>query len=1070
MRSYSIYRKHGRLFAIFLPILLVLFLSPDVGVAQTMMPLPPHSSNYSGMVRGYWFVSPTSFTVTGLRVPTNVGTANQSIQIVRFTNGPPPAYSQTTTSFVTLGYWYNVPGVNQIACNIPVQTGDVIGIYGYRGTTNSYSQSPGPYSSTIDGLPVTLTRTGYQGNINTGTPAPNFWTESGGPISRVEMWYTVVTAPNDAGIADVTSPLDFCPGTYDVKVILKNYGTLQLTSADINWTLNGAPQPTYNWSGLLDTLSQTTRETEVTLGSQSFLSGVPYTIRAWTMNPNGIPDTINANDTTEVTRQAAISGTFTIGGTSPDFTNFSTAVAAINANGVCGPVVFNVRSGTYTQQIAIGAVNGTSSTNTITFQSESGVRTDVILKYGASSSANPHTLKLDGADFIRFRNMTIKTTGSSYARAVVIEGGSDYNTFENCVLQSKSVSSTSNYYACVYGTSGSADNYNEFRDCLLQNGAYGFYWYGASTSSLDEGTIFENNTVKNFYYMGMYMYYQDAPQVTGNVIQTNSTYTNYGIYMYYNYNNRLLDRNQFIFTGTGNKYGMMLYYQYGSSSRPGQISNNFVTVRAPQSGYYPMYLYYGQDQNVYNNTYYNGTTSSSYYGARIYYGSNIKLKNNIFYHAGPGYSIYVYPGSNVTESDYNLYYTSGNNLAYWGGTRSNLAALRAASGGDQNSINKPVTFENPTMGDLHLAGASQDDPDLTGTPLSEITIDIDGDPRARPYIGADEGCYILPGQVMFEITDVSGTPIPYFNYPGSVYVKYNIGFPAAAFTATVTLNFYTVPTQNLAYTTSFTIAKQSGIPANGIEAVQIPSIPSGYYRVEALFETYNSCEQYTSYNPGDIGILGLGTGQTPCLVWPGDVNNDGVVSYGDRSALNKYIQMANLNPVWLNGPARFRADYATNPLTYLTWEAQAAAPWQTPDGCYMDADGNGMVNSFDYIGIRLNWLKDHGAYPKPSTDLQPGTFDMSQNYPNPFGRTSASSSTSTSIRYSVPEHSTVRLTVVDMLGRTIATLVDGRKDRGVHTITYDGTGLNPGRYLATVVMTGESGLSFSKTIVLTVMK
>ena len=127
----------------------------------------------------------------------------------------------------------------------------------------------------------------------------------------------------------------------------------------------------------------------------------------------------------------------------------------------------------------------------------------------------------------------------------------------------------------------------------------------------------------------------------------------------------------------------------------------------------------------------------------------------------------------------------------------------------------------------------------------------------------------------------------------------------------------------------------------------------------------------------------------------------------------------------------------------------------------MDTDGNGIINNMDQIAIKLNWLKKHGS-PKNSEGAE--SFDVAQNYPNPFNPM-------TTIRYSVPERSRVSIVVTDLLGRTVSTLVDGIVESGSHTVTFDGTQLESGGYMATVTMAGEtSGLSFTKTVKMSLVK
>ena len=68
-------------------------------------------------------------------------------------------------------------------------------------------------------------------------------------------------------------------------------------------------------------------------------------------------------------------------------------------------------------------------------------------------------------------------------------------------------------------------------------------------------------------------------------------------------------------------------------------------------------------------------------------------------------------------------------------------------------------------------------------------------------------------------------------------------------------------------------------------------------------------------------------------------------------------------------------------------------------------------------------------------------FALGQNVPNPFLRAG-----STIIRFSLPVAGTTRLALYDAYGREVRILAEGQFEGGVHTVSFDASGLESGTY------------------------
>ena len=98
------------------------------------------------------------------------------------------------------------------------------------------------------------------------------------------------------------------------------------------------------------------------------------------------------------------------------------------------------------------------------------------------------------------------------------------------------------------------------------------------------------------------------------------------------------------------------------------------------------------------------------------------------------------------------------------------------------------------------------------------------------------------------------------------------------------------------------------------------------------------------------------------------------------------------------------------------------------------------INTLEFLEIKESGLTDNLIIPH--------NYNLFQNHPNPFNPV-------TSLRYDLPEDGLVNITIYDMMGRIVKTLVNGSQTAGFKSVQWDATNdrnepVSAGLYLYTI--------------------
>lgn len=475
--------------------------------------------------------------------------------------------------------------------------------------------------------------------------------------------------------------------------------------------------------------------------------------------------------------KSQLSGTYTIGGTSPDYTTISAAVSALNSGGVSGPVIFNIRSGTYTEQIKINTLSGVSSSNKVVFQKDPSAATNPLIQFGPSNTSTNYVWNINGADYVELKNLHLKTTDSTYGTVIYFTGASTNILVDGCKIEGYPNRTNYGYHDVIYNRDGTGHQTTNstISNNIISGGIRTFKWMGGSETVLEAGNKIVNNEVSGFGLSGIYAIWQDGIEIRNNYLHDNVNYSGVtGIQAYYLDNNSSVTNNELNMSGTVSITGMLVQYCDGTSSNKVAVNNNMISIISSSTSntLLGLHSYVSNYNDIYFNTINLKGGSANAVALKLDVAgvgtyTNNKAENNCATVFGFGRAVEVTVGAvsanYLTSLDYNNYYSSGGLIGRYGSSNyTTLAAWKTGSGKDLNSVNYNPVYYSDT--DLHANSALMND---KGKPGTGITVDFDGQTRngSTPDIGADE---YSPLNSMSGVYTIGGTTPNFSNISQAV--------------------------------------------------------------------------------------------------------------------------------------------------------------------------------------------------------------------------------------------------------------------------------------------------------------
>ncbi|HEX7358083.1 MAG TPA: S8/S53 family peptidase, partial [Ignavibacteriaceae bacterium] len=245
---------------------------------------------------------------------------------------------------------------------------------------------------------------------------------------------------------------------------------------------------------------------------------------------------------------------------------------------------------------------------------------------------------------------------------------------------------------------------------------------------------------------------------------------------------------------------------------------------------------------------------------------------------------------------------------------------------------------------------------------------------------------------------------------------------------------------------------------------------SNVFHASSFGNTYSSGSGTSFSCPLAAGVCALILQKNPSLT-PMEVldalrstatrsnNPDNQYGWGIINALNAInliplpVELTSFSANYLDGVVKLKWVTATETNNY-GFEVERKTDNSNYESIGFVQGGGSSTNRLTYNFVDNNLLSNKYYYRLKQVDFDGSVeysnevqveidglndFKLYQNYPNPFNP-------STNIKYTIPKNSFVKITLHDILGNEIRTLVNQNVQPGTFQVTLDGSGLASGMY------------------------